>query len=151
MKARLFATLAFALASYAHAADRLPVLKPDQLTPAQQKLLENIQKGARGGDMTQEALLQRLQRGPFNAYLRSPELGDRLQRVGEYVRFKTSIPHHLNEMAILITARYWSSQYEWFAHEAIARKANLDPKIIAAIAEGKRPKSMKDDEAAIYD
>ena len=157
MKARVLATFALAasstlIASSIYAAGRFPVLKPDQLTPSQQKLLENLQAGPRGGgDMAPEALLQRLQRGPFNAWMRSPELGDRLQKVGEFVRFKTSLPHRLNEMAILITARYWSSQYEWFAHEILAKKAGLDPKIIAAIAENKHPKGMKADESAVYD
>ena len=92
-----------------------------------------------------------LNRGPFNTYLRSPELGDRLQKVGEYVRFNTSIPQRLNEFAILITARHWTSQYEWYAHLPLALKAGLEPKIAAELALKQRPKNMKDDEAAVYD
>jgi 4-carboxymuconolactone decarboxylase len=154
MKARLITTLALALtASSGHAADRFPVLKSDQLTPAQMKFAKDLLAGPRGAaDASFEAGLERiLVRGPFNAWMRSPELGDRLQKVGEFVRFKTSLDLRLNEMAILITARYWSSQYEWFAHEILARKAGLDPKIIMAIADNKRPKDMKADEAAVYD
>jgi 4-carboxymuconolactone decarboxylase len=54
-------------------------------------------------------------------------------------------------MAILITARQWTAQYEWFAHYPLAIKGGLDPKILSAIAQGKRPDNMKDDEAALYD
>src|SRR5207244_2520157 len=64
--------------------------------------------------------------GPFNALLRSPDVADRVQRVGEYVRFQTTIPAPLNEMAILITGRFWSAQYEFWAHSRLARTAGLD-------------------------
>jgi 4-carboxymuconolactone decarboxylase len=69
-----------------------------------------------------------LRRGPFNAWMRSPDLGNRLQNVGEYIRYKTSLPLRLNEFAILITAREWTSQYEWYdtqcgASDAAGRRA----------------------------
>ena len=70
-----------------------------------------------------------LGRGRFNAWMRSPDLGNRLQNVGEYIRFKTSLPPRLNEFAILITAREWTSQYEWYAHYPLAMKAGLDAKV----------------------
>ena len=92
-----------------------------------------------------------LRGGPFNAWLRSPDLGDRLQKVGEYIRFNTSLPLRLNEFAILITARHWTSQYEWSAHLPLALKAGLDAKVAADLALNKRPAGMKDDEAAVYD
>jgi 4-carboxymuconolactone decarboxylase len=110
------------------------------MTETQRKAYEGIISGPRGGA-----------RGPFNALLRSPDLADRVQRVGEYVRFKSSLPARLNELAILVVARYWSAQYEWYAHRELAMKAGLDPKIANAIAERKRPPDMKDDEAAVYD
>lgn len=78
-------------------------------------------------------------------------LGDRLQKVGEYIRFNTSIPLRLNEFAILITARHWTSQYEWYAHLPLALKAGLDPRIADELAMNKRPAGMKEDEAAVYD
>jgi len=134
------------------AADRFPVLKPEQMTPEQTKLIQSLLAGARGGgDTSPEAVNRMLTRGPFNAWARSPELGDRLQKVGEYIRFNTSIPLRLNEFAILITARHWTSQYEWFAHLPLALKAGLDPKIAADLALNKRPANMKEDEAAVYD
>jgi 4-carboxymuconolactone decarboxylase len=89
--------------------------------------------------------------GPFNAWLRSPELADRLQKVGEYVRFHTSLDKRLNEMAILMTAQHWGSTYEWFAHAPLAIKAGLDPDIVAALGAGNKPAKMKDDEAIIWE
>ena len=89
--------------------------------------------------------------GPFNALLRSPEVADRVQRVGEYVRFQTSIPPPLNEMAILITGRFWSAQFEFWAHRRLAQQAGLPDRIIDAIAEGRRPSPMSDDERIVYD
>ena len=80
-----------------------------------------------------------LRRGPFNAWMRSPDLGNRLQNVGEYIRFKTSLPARLNEFAILITAREWTSQYEWYAHYPLAMKAGLDAKVADELALGRRP------------
>jgi 4-carboxymuconolactone decarboxylase len=119
---------------------RFKELQPSEMTEAQRKAYEGIISGPRGGA-----------RGPFNALLRSPDLADRVQRVGEYVRFKSSIPARLNELAILVVARHWTAQYEWYAHRELAMKAGLDPKIADAIAERKRPADMKEDEAAVYD
>ena len=139
-------------AMVAHAGDRFPVISPEQMNPEQKKLLEALLSGPRGGgDASPEMVKRILTRGPFNAWMRSPELGDRLQKVGEYIRFKTSLPLRLNEFAILITARHWTSQYEWYAHHPLALKAGLDPQIIGDLAENKRPRNMKPDEAAVYD
>jgi 4-carboxymuconolactone decarboxylase len=92
-----------------------------------------------------------LRGGPFNAWMRSPDLGNRLQNVGEYIRYRTSLPPRLNEFAILITAREWTSQYEWYAHHPLAMKAGLDAKVADELALGKRPSAMSDDEAAVYE
>ena len=89
--------------------------------------------------------------GPFNAWLRNPELADRLQKVGEYVRFNTSLDKRLNEMAIIMTAQYWGSQYEWYAHAPLAIKAGLDPEVVAALGAGNKPEKMKDDEAIVWE
>ena len=132
--------MAMAVAGGAQAQTRFPILAPDEMTPAQKQVADAIASGPR-----------KSLGGPFNAWLRSPELGMRLQAVGEQVRFKTSIPRRLNELAILITAREWTSQYEWHAHHALALKAGLDAKITEAVAAGKRPADMKEDETAVYD
>jgi len=89
--------------------------------------------------------------GPFNSLLRSPELADRVQRVGEHVRFHSAVPTRLTELAVLITARRWTAQYEWWAHHPIALAAGLDPAIADAIAGGVRPQAMPPEEAAVYD
>jgi 4-carboxymuconolactone decarboxylase len=119
---------------------RFPPLSPEQMTPAQHVAAEAIRSGPRGG-----------LRGPFQAWLRSPDLADRLQKVGEFVRFSSSVPARLNELAILITARAWDAQFEWWAHHRLALEAGLDPAVAADIAEGRRPGSMQADEAAVYD
>src|SRR5437588_9374187 len=110
----------------AQAADRFPIIPPDQMSDAQKKLFDAIIGGPRSQNYRGDAA-NRVQRGgPFNAWMRSPELGMRLQAVGEQVRFKTSIPQRLNELAILVTAREWTSQYEWHAHHALAMKARSE-------------------------
>ena len=152
LKKKIAMGLLLAASIAAQAADRFPILTPDQMTPEQSKLIQALLAGPRGGgDTSPESINRVLRGGPFNAWLRSPELGDRLQKVGEYIRFNTSLPLRLNEFAILITARHWTSQYEWYAHLPLAMKAGLDPKIAADLALNKRPAGMKDDEAAVYD
>ena len=124
----------------ASAQDRFTELKPEQMTPEQKNVADAIMSGPR----------KRLA-GPFNAWLRSPVVADRLQKVGEYLRFNSSLPPRLNEFAILITARAWNAQYEWYAHHILAMKSGLDPKVAEELAEGKRPSTMQPDEAVIYD
>jgi 4-carboxymuconolactone decarboxylase len=89
--------------------------------------------------------------GPYNLLLRSPVLGQRLFDLFYYLRWQTSVPTRLNEFAILVIARQWRSQVEWFAHAPIAAKAGLSPTIIAELKVGKRPGGMADDEALVYD
>lgn len=147
----IIAIMLATLASVAQAEDRFAILQPDQMNAEQKKLFDTIVAGPRAQNYGGEAARRVLSGGPFNAWMRSPELGYRLQAVGEHVRFNTSIPKRLNELAILITAREWTSQYEWHAHHALAMKEGLDPAIAEAIANGKRPTGMKEDEAAVYD
>jgi 4-carboxymuconolactone decarboxylase len=87
---------------------------------------------------------------PFNVYLRSPDLAQQLLKLGEHIRFKSSLPARLNEFAILVTARHWGSQYEWVAHHRLALKAGLDPAVAEDLAQGKRPGGMQEDETAVY-
>jgi 4-carboxymuconolactone decarboxylase len=133
--------LAFALSS-AHA--QMPRFKPlveSEMSEAQLKAARDIAGGPRG----------RLNPdGPNALLLRSPELMSRTQRVGEYLRYSSSLPLRLNEFAILITARQWSAQAEWIAHHPLALKAGLTPSVAADLAQGKRPTGMKDDEEIIY-
>jgi 4-carboxymuconolactone decarboxylase len=119
--------------------DRFKPLTYDKLTPEQKTMAENLLSGERGG-----------MNGPFNVTLRSPEMGDQAQKLGAQLRFHTSLPKKLNELAIIMTARFWTAQYEWSAHKRAALAAGLSPAIIDAIAAGKRPASMQPDEEAIY-
>ena len=89
--------------------------------------------------------------GPFNVMLRSPGVGNIVQALGGEIRFKSSIPNKLNELAIMVTARYWTSQYEWHAHCKLALDAGLNPAIAKDVAENRRPANMDADEAMIYD
>ena len=88
--------------------------------------------------------------GPNALLLRSPGLMSRTQKVGEYLRYHSSLPARLNEFAILITARQWNAQVEWLAHQPLALKAGFDPAVAADLVLGKHPAGMKDDEAAVY-
>jgi 4-carboxymuconolactone decarboxylase len=119
---------------------RFKVLSEATMTPRQRESYQAIVSGPRKGA-----------RGPFNALLRSPEVADRVQKVGEYIRFQSTIPAPLNEMAILITGRFWGAQYEFWAHSRLARTAGLGDAIIDAIAAGRRPSAMSGDERIVYD
>src|SRR6202162_2238563 len=132
--------LLFAGSALALTAERMAEIPLDKMSPAQRSVADAIMSGPRKG-----------MRGPFNAWLRSPELADRLQKVGEYVRFNTSLDKRLNEMAIIMTAQYWGSQYEWYAHAPLAIKAGLDPEVVAALGAGNKPEKMKDDEAIVWE
>jgi 4-carboxymuconolactone decarboxylase len=119
---------------------RFPQLIFDQLSEAQKPLGDQVMKVSSVGIG-----------GPYNLLLRSPVLGQRMFDLFDYLRWKTSVPTNLNEFAILIIARQWRSQMEWFAHAPIATKAGLSPDIIAELKAGQRPSKMAEDEALIYD
>jgi 4-carboxymuconolactone decarboxylase len=89
--------------------------------------------------------------GPYNPMMRSPVLGQRLFDLYHYLRWETSVPTKLNELAILIIGRQWRSQVEWYAHAPLAQKAGLSPEIIAQLKANKRPSGMAEDEALVYD
>jgi 4-carboxymuconolactone decarboxylase len=128
---------------------RFPLLQPDQLTPAQQQLILSIRSGPRA-NVSGSAANQSVIGSPFNVYLRSPEVGEHLQQVGSYIRFKSSLGARLNEFAILITARHWGAQYEWHAHHRLALQAGLNAQIADQLAQGLRPQGMSGDEEIIY-
>ena len=130
---------------------RFKLIPIEDLTPEQRKLTDAIRSGARSQIQGSGATRPGPIGGPFNVWLRSPGVGDCVQRIGEEIRFRTSLPFKLNEMAILITARFWTSQYEWASHLQHGIKAGLDPAIAQDIAENRRPAKMDADEAIVYD
>jgi 4-carboxymuconolactone decarboxylase len=138
----LAALVAMPQAGRAEDITRFAPLKADELTPAQKAWAEMIAPPPRNAKITNP---------PYRAYVRNPDLAPRLSALSDYLRWHTSLPPRLSELAILITARQWTAQYEWFAHYPLALKAGLDPAVLSAIAAGKRPENMKDDEAALYD
>jgi 4-carboxymuconolactone decarboxylase len=121
-------------------APRFPQPTMEQLNPEQQAVAAEVLKQSSAG-----------LGGPYGMLIKSPELLKRYLLMTDYLRQKTSLPHRLNEMAILLEARLWDAQYEWWAHEPLARKAGLSDAIIEDIRAGKRPGSMQPDEAIVYD
>lgn len=119
--------------------DRFKPLTWDEMTPAQREMVEDLVAGPRSGA-----------NGPFNVLLRSPEMGDLAQKFGASMRFNPDMPRKLNEMAIIITGRYWTAQYEWYAHKRAALAAGLSPAIVDAIQNGRRPTGMTKEEDAVY-
>ncbi len=89
--------------------------------------------------------------GPFAVWLHAPAFGEIVQRLGEHCRYRTAMPPRLSEFAILVVARLWRAQYEWYAHAAIAEKAGVKPQTIKDIRAGRVPKRAAKDERAIYD
>ncbi len=122
------------------APERMPPIPADKMTAAQKEAAASISAGPRGEV-----------KGPFVSLLRSPELMDRVQRVGEYIRFRCPLDKRINELAAAITARHWTQQFEWWAHARQALEAGLKPAIAEAIAEGRRPQGMAEDEEIVYD
>ncbi len=119
---------------------RIKTLEPEDMTAAQRAVFEAIASGPRG----EVPIL-------FQPWLRSPELADRAQKLGAFLRYDTSLPARLSELAILAVARHWTAQFEWYSHVGPARAAGLAPDIIAALAENKRPDFTAGDEALVYD
>ncbi|MGO9430040.1 carboxymuconolactone decarboxylase family protein [Rhodoblastus sp.] len=119
---------------------RLRDLTPEEMTVAQRKVADEAAAGKRGRIPA-----------PLRAWLYSPELGARAQRLGEFARYDTILGPRLSELAILITARIWTSHYEWYAHKREALKAGLDPDIIAAIAKRESPVLSDGKDQLVYD
>jgi len=127
------------IAAAGSAQDRLPPIPPDRLTAAQMQAIAEF-KAARGVDIS----------GPFVPLLRSPEVMNRARAMGDYLRFKSSLPPRLSEFVILLTARRWTQQYEWNAHQPLALQGGLRREIADAIADSRRPDGMAEDEEAVY-
>jgi len=126
-----------------HPADkvqRFPLLNPVQLDDQQRPFADEILKVASIGTS-----------GPFNMLLRSPVMGKRMFALLDYLRFNTSVPRKLNELAILIQARLWTSRVAWTVHYPLALKAGLSQVVADDLKVGKRPVSMQPNEAVVYE
>ena len=120
--------------------DRMPPLSSDNMTNAQRKASEEMAAGPRKGV-----------KGPFVPLLRCPELMDRLGKLGEYLRFESSLEPRVSEFIMLVVAREWTQHFEWFVHVPLGRKAGISEDTIAALAEGRRPSHMSESEEVAYD
>lgn len=119
---------------------RLGAIDDGKLTDKQREVVKKIASGPRAS-----------LGGPFWPWMRSPEMADRAQSLGEFVRFKSTLPPRIFELAVIFTGRHWSAQFEWHIHADIALKVGVSPAVVDAIAANKRPNFDKDDEAAVYD
>ena len=133
----LVLSLAFSLSAFAQ--ERMGPVPAEKMTDAQKKAAAD--HTAARGQLT----------GPWQVLLRSPELMGRVRGLSDYVRFNGALPPRLSEFVILITAREWSQPYEWNAHFPLATKGGLNPEIAKAIADGRRPHGMAEDEEILYD
>lgn len=120
--------------------DRMPPLAADKMNEAQRKAAMEMAAGPRKGV-----------KGPFIPLIRSPELMDRLQKVGEYLRFQSALEPRISEFIMLIVSREWTQQFEWTVHAPLGCKAGLKEDVIEALAEGRRPRAMRADEEIVYD
>ena len=120
--------------------DRLPPIPPASWSDEQRRHAQEIIDGPRG------ALIS-----PFVPLLRSPELMSHVGRLGEYLRYRSAIGLRLSELAILLAARHWTQQVEWAIHAPIAVREGVAAATVDAIANGRRPSTMSDDEASVYD
>jgi 4-carboxymuconolactone decarboxylase len=130
---------------------RFPLIPEDKLTPEQCAVADAIRSGPRSQVKTSSASKPGPIGGPFNVMLRSPGIGMLIQKLGGEIRFNSVLSGKLNELAILVTARHYTANYEWHAHHRLALQGGLDPAIAQAIAEGRRPQNMDADETLVYE
>lgn len=118
---------------------RLPDLRYEDMTAEQQRVHDEIAAGPRG----------RVE-GPLRVWLRAPKLATHAQKLGAHARFGSLLPPALSELAILVTAATWHSEFEWYAHARLAREAGIAETVIEAIRNGEKP-SLPDAKAqAVY-
>ena len=119
---------------------RLPELTPETLTDEQKEVVHLITSGPHGSVM-----------GPYPAWLHSPELAKRARSLSEYIRFNSTPPNRLTEIAILVTGRHWKAEFEFYAHAKLARKAGVEEHIIQSLAAGEKPGFDRDNDALVYE
>ncbi|MBW8481203.1 carboxymuconolactone decarboxylase family protein [Actinomadura parmotrematis] len=117
---------------------RLPIIAPDEMNERQREIGARI-AGRRGAV-----------RGPFRVWLHSPELCERVESLGAFVRFESSLPLRLRELSLLMAARHWDAQYSWNAHVDKAVEAGIPAAAVRAIAERREPEFERDEDAAFH-
>jgi 4-carboxymuconolactone decarboxylase len=119
---------------------RVPEIDPEQLSPEQRRVYDDI-AGVRHGTV----------RGPFAIWLRNAEVAAAMNQAGNSVRLHGKLDKRLFELMVLMVARHWTAQYEWFVHEDAARNAGLSPDTVQAIRAGRRPELAAEDERLVYE
>lgn len=138
---RFFSGLcALTFSSLVIAQGRLPTIPPEQYTPEQKLAVQDF-------ETARKAAL----RGPFQPLLHSPQVMTLMRSTGDYLRYKSAIGTTLSELVILVVAREWTQDYEWMVHQPIAVEVGIKASITDAIAQGRRPQGMSDDEEIVYD
>ena len=122
---------------------RFKPLTWETLTPAQLSMVDSVMAGKRGS-----------MQGPYNVLLRSPELGNLAQQFGAHTRFNSSLPLKLNELAILMVARFWRCEFVWWAHRRIAIESGLPAGLVDSVLAGQAPADLPVDlavpEASVF-
>ncbi len=124
----------------AAAEDRLPTIPPASYSAEQKQAAADF-----------EAARKTPVFGPFEPLMHSPQVMSQARAMGDYLRYKSAIGSTLSELAILVTAREWSQDYEWTVHYPIALKAGIKADIADAVADSRRPVGMSDDEEIVYE
>lgn len=138
---RFFSGLcALTFSSLVIAQGRLPTIPPEQYTPEQKQAVQDF-------ETARKAAL----RSPFQPLLHSPQVMTLMRSTGDYLRYKSAIGTTLSELVILVVAREWTQDYEWMVHQPIAVEVGIKASITDAIAQGRRPQGMSDDEEIVYD
>jgi 4-carboxymuconolactone decarboxylase len=137
---QVIVTAAAPMATAALAQERLPTIPPEKYTAEQKQAAADF-----------EAARKVPVFGPFEPLMHSPQVMSQARAMGDYLRYRSAIGTTLSELAILVTAREWTQDYEWYVHQPIALKAGIKPAITEAIAEGRRPEGMSDDEEIVYE
>ncbi|MGS0743961.1 carboxymuconolactone decarboxylase family protein [Glaciimonas sp. GG7] len=132
--------LALVFTTVVHAAGRLPTIPPEKYTDEQKSAADDFMASRKVPVF-----------GPFEPLMHSPQVMSQARAMGDYLRYNSAIGNTLSEFVILITAREWAQDYEWYVHYPIALKAGIKPEIASAIADGRRPAGMSDDEEIVYD
>ena len=142
MQRTIFAAiyLGLVMTSTAFAQTRLPTIAPEKYTDEQKKAAEEFLASRKVPVF-----------GPFEPLMHSPQVMSQARAMGDYLRYHSAIGNTLSELAILVTAREWTQDYEWYVHYPIALKMGIKKEIADAIADGRRPAGMSDDEEIVYD
>jgi 4-carboxymuconolactone decarboxylase len=118
---------------------RLQRMSLDQMTAAQREQYDRIKR-------TRQPRADGQFGGPFDAWIRRPEVAARALSLGNYIWERTSVGRRIVELAIIVTGRHWRSNVEWVAHARMAREQGVSDQVIQAVFDRRMPENAPDDE-----